>query len=96
VAATRLSRCSQKAIAVKFYTAGVVIRFYIFLKRLLTFTERPARRLLLIVLHPLWVRIRALKPLFLNFLILLLRWFSISISYMNDDVFSFIIAGVTL
>jgi hypothetical protein len=43
----------------------------------LTFNERPARRFLLIVLRPLWVRIRALNPLFRNFLILLLRRFSI-------------------
>jgi len=56
-------------------------RLYIFLKRVLTLTERPARRLLLIVLRPLLVRIRALKPLFRNFLILLLRWLNISISY---------------
>jgi hypothetical protein len=73
----------------------VVNRFYLFLKRLLTFTERPARRLLLIVLRPLLVRILALKPLLRNFFILLLRWLSISISYMSDDLFSFII-GVTL
>ena len=39
-------------------------------------TVRPFRRLLLCVLRPLWVRIRARKPLLRNLLILLLRWFS--------------------
>jgi hypothetical protein len=39
-------------------------------------TERPARRLLLSILRPFLVFMRALKPLFRSFLILLLRWFS--------------------
>jgi hypothetical protein len=64
-------------------------RFYIFLKRVLTLTERPALRLLLIVLRPLPVRIRALKPLFRNFLILLLRWFSMIIFPIRDNYSSF-------